>query len=155
MKLRHCLAFVVLAAFAVAKPATAQQLFFYPAQGQSQEQQNQDFGECHAWAIQQTGYDPMAQQAAPQQQATEGGVLRGAGRGALAGLAVGAIAGDAGEGAAIGAAAGGLIGGFRRRDQERQIEASQQQYQQQQAAGRDSYNRAVAACMQGRGYSVS
>lgn len=154
MKRTHCAAIAVLTALAVAGPATAQQLFFYPAQGQSQEQQNRDFGECHAWGIQQSGYDPMGQQQ-QQQQTAQGGVVSGAARGALAGVVVGAIAGDAGKGAAIGAAGGGLIGGFRRNDQERQIQANQQQYQQQQAAGRDSYNRAVAACMQGRGYSVS
>ena len=155
--MRHRLipAIVAMAFIATAGTAIAQELYFYPAQQQSQDQQNRDFGECHGWAIQQSGFDPMAQQAQPQQQATQGGVLQGAGRGAVTGLVVGAIAGDAGKGAAIGAAGGGLIGGFRRRDQERQIQANQQQYQQQQSAGRNSYNRALAACMQGRGYSVS
>ena len=155
MRYRRCLAIVIMAVFGTTGTGIAQQLYFYPSNGQSQDQLNRDSGECHAWAVQQSGFDPMAVQGGPPQQAMEGGVLRGAGRGAVAGLAVGAIAGDAGKGAAIGAAGGGLIGGFRRRDQERQQQASQQQYQQQQAAGRDSYNRAVAACMQGRGYSVS
>jgi hypothetical protein len=41
-----------------------------------------------------------------------------------------------------------LIGGMRRADQNRQVQA-------QQAQGASAYNRALAACMQGRGYSVN
>ena len=149
------LALTAFAALAVAQPATTQELYFYPSQGQSQQQQNQDFGECHAWAIQQSGYNPMAQQAPPPKEASQGGVLRGGARGAAAGAVIGAITGDAGKGAAAGAAGGALIGGFRRSDQRRQQDQAQRQYQQQQAAGRSSYNRAVSACMQGRGYGVS
>ena len=137
------------------QPAAAQQPFYYPAQGQTQDQQNRDFGECHAWAVQQTGFNPMSQQAAPQQEAAEGGLVRGGARGAALGAVGGAIAGDAGKGAAIGAATGALFGGFRRGDQRRQQDRAQQQYQQQQAQGRDTYNRAVGACMKGRGYTVS
>ncbi len=97
------------------QPVVAQQPFYYPANGQSQDQQNRDFGECHAWAVQQSGFNPMGQQAAPQQEAAQGGVVRGGARGAALGAVGGAIAGDAGKGAAIGAATGALFGGFRRR----------------------------------------
>ena len=38
--------------------APIEQLFIYPRQGQSEEQQAKDRYECHAWAVQQTGYDP-------------------------------------------------------------------------------------------------
>ena len=66
----------------------------------------------------------------------------------------------------IGAATGALVGGFRRRDQARQQEAQQQQYQQQVAAAQsqqaaqssgqqDMFNRALGACMQGRGYAIN
>jgi hypothetical protein len=34
------------------------QLFIYPRQGQSPQQQNNDRYECHYWAVNQTGYDP-------------------------------------------------------------------------------------------------
>ncbi|MGH7355628.1 MAG: hypothetical protein ACRELS_13755, partial [Candidatus Rokuibacteriota bacterium] len=64
----------------------------------------------------------------------------------------------AGKGAAIGAATGALFGGMRRRDD---MAAQQQQYDQamaqQQAAmaqGSSTYNRALGACMAGRGYTV-
>lgn len=149
------LSVIFVSAVAVAAPAIAQQLFFYPAQGQTQDQQNRDFGECHGWATQQSGFNPMAQQAPAPQEATQGGLLRGGARGAAAGAVVGAIAGDAGKGAAAGAAGGALIGAFRRGDQRRQQDQARRQSDQQQAAGRGSYNRALSACMQGRGYSVS
>lgn len=38
--------------------ASIDQLFIYPRQGQSEAQQAKDRYECHAWAVQQTGYDP-------------------------------------------------------------------------------------------------
>lgn len=141
------------------------QTYVYPAQGQSPEQQQTDEAECHIWAVQQSGFDPANPNAnvnaapPPSNEPQQGGLLKGAARGAAVGAVGGAIAGDAGKGAAIGAATGGLVGGFRRHDQRREQEAAQQNYQaqvqQQQAAGRDGYNRARAACLQGRGYTLS
>lgn len=156
-------------------PALAQQLIIYPSQGQSQEQQDKDRYECHTWAVQQSGFDPSVATAAapppaapppPAAQAPEGGLLRGAARGAAVGAVGGAILGDAGKGAAAGAATGALFGGFRRHDQRRQQAAEQEAYRQQEAqiqaqqqaggsAGRDTYNRAMRACLEGRGYTVS
>ncbi len=159
-----------------ALPAVAQGLFIYPTKGQTQEQQNRDRYECHAWAAQQTGFDPSRPQTAPSNvaqgrspppsEAPRGGLFRGAARGAALGAVGGAIAGNAGKGAAIGAATGALFGGFRRRDQRRrqayqqqQYQRQQQQYQQSQAQasqqGRNNYNRAMGACLSGRGYTVS
>lgn len=158
----------VLLGIFFAFPASAQDLFFYPAQGQTQDQLNLDKFECHTWAVQQTGFDPLSGQAAappPSAQPTQSvtaNPVRGAAGGALAGVAIGAIAGDAGKGAAIGAVGGGLVGGMRRRDQSAQRQQQEQAIQQQQAQQqvavsqqRDNYNRAVSGCMQGRGYSVS
>jgi hypothetical protein len=133
------------------------EMVIYPTKNQTKEQQDKDNFECYGWAKQQSGFDPMAPPTAsappPQQQAPKGGV----GRGALRGAAVGGIV-DGSDGAKTGAAAGAVIGGVRRRDQRRQQQVEQQQYEQQQAAqyqgNRDSYNRAYAACMDGRGYSV-
>lgn len=156
-------------------PAAAQQLYIYPTKGQSPEQQNRDRYECHTWAVQQTGFDPMNAQVAqypatsappPAQEAPRGGLLRGGARGAAIGAVGGAIGGNAGKGAAIGAATGALIGGFRRRDQRRRQQQQQQNYQQQQAqaqaqyqanasAQRGAYNRAMSACLSGRGYTVN
>lgn len=125
------------------------QLMIYPAQGQNPEQQQQDQYQCHTWSVQQSGYDPSNPQA---QSAPQGNMaketLRGGARGAAAGAAIGAIAGNAGEGAAIGAAAGG----FKRRFQERERE---QQAASAPPPGLDNYNRAMKACLEGRGYSVN
>ncbi len=154
--MRPILATVLFAGvmFLTAQRTIAQELFFFPAQGQTQQQQNQDFGECHAWAVQQSGFDPMVRQGGPPQAASQGGALRGGARGAAGGAVIGALTGNAGRGAAIGAAGGGLIGGFRRADQQRQQDADRRQFNQQQSAGHNTYNRALGACMQGRGYSV-
>lgn len=154
-----------------AGPVLAQDVYIYPTKGQSPEQQNRDRYECHTWAVQQTGFDPtnpqMAQPATPPpaREAPQGGLLRGGARGAALGAVGGAIAGDAGKGAAIGAATGALFGGMRRRDQRRREEQARRNYeaqqaqaqaQQQQAYGqrRNEYNRAMGACLSGRGYTV-
>jgi hypothetical protein len=143
-------------AVAVASPAMAQDLMIFPNKGQDQAQQDQDRGACHVWAVNQSGFDPAASPGAPPSsgQASEGGVVRGAARGAATGAIIGAIAGDAGKGAAIGAAGGGMMGGMRRNDQRRQQQAADQQWANQQRAGRDSYNRALTACLEGKGYTV-
>ena len=132
------------------------QLAIYPSKGQSEAQQSQDKGECHQWAINETGIDPsqLVTTTAPQSTGNDGKVVRGAARGAVAGVAIGAIAGDAGKGAAIGATAGGIGGVARqRRDtQTQQSIASQTEAQKQQAM--QKYEKAYGACLTGRGYSV-
>ena len=109
----------------------------YPARGQSVDQQNRDNYECAVWAQQQTGYDPAASTAT----GVGVGAAIGALGGAAAGAAIGAIAGDPGKGAAIGAVTGAVggaaIGGTT-----------------QYAKSKAGYERAFAACMGGRGYSV-
>lgn len=155
--LPHFLLTVALGTTCLLPSASAQEVFVYPNKGQSAEQTDKDKYACYEWAKQQSGYDPMAAQAsvAPPPSEPRGGVARGAARGAVGGAIIGEIAGDdAGEGAAIGAVAGGMFGGMRQREARMQQE---QQYQQQAAAsaGRaDTYNRAFAACLEGRGYTV-
>jgi len=41
-------------------PPVTHQMFVYPGNGQSQEQQSKDQYECHTWAVGQTGFDPTA-----------------------------------------------------------------------------------------------
>lgn len=143
--------------------AQSGQMYIYPSKGQSQQQQDKDRYECHSWAVQQTGFDPSKASPGnpnyydPQPyQSSQRHVLKGAGRGAAMGAVGGAIAGDAGKGAAAGAAVGGLAGGFRRRDERKQQAAAQQNQQAQaQAAQVGGYQRAMAACLQGRGYNVN
>jgi hypothetical protein len=39
-------------------PLSAERIFVYPRNGQSEEQQAKDRYECHSWAVSQTHYDP-------------------------------------------------------------------------------------------------
>jgi hypothetical protein len=127
------------------------QMYVYPAKGQSPEQQNKDQYECHSWAVQQTGFDPSkAYPSNPNsldpQPSSQRPLLKGAGRGAAMGAVGGAIAGNAGKGAAAGAAVGGMAGGFRRRDERKQQQAAQRQQAQAQNSQAAGYQRAMAAC---------
>jgi hypothetical protein len=124
-KLRAALAIVALPLLLLADSSRAQDIYIYPAKGQSQEQQGRDRYECHSWAVRQTGFDPSRPQTAAsdtthampnQPPPSQGHVVRGAARGAALGAVGGAITGDAGTGAAAGAAMGGLAGGMRRRN---------------------------------------
>jgi hypothetical protein len=166
-RLRLALAFVGLPVLLLTGSSRAQDIYAYPAKGQSQALQDRDRYECHSWAVKQTGFDPSRASAAasdsrpaPNQPApAQGHVVRGAARGAALGVVGGAITGNAGKGAAAGAAMGGLAGGMRRRDQK--LQQSQQQQVNAQASAnsqqsqRNAYHRAMAACLTGRGYTVN
>jgi hypothetical protein len=152
---KHVAIGILLAATAAL--ALAQKPIAYPARGQSQAQQNKDDAACYSWAKSSTGVDPASVAGTPVPQetgpATGGGErLGGAARGALGGAAIGAIAGDAGKGAGVGAVVGTMAGG--RRARENQATRNQQRASQQQQT-MDTYYRAYAACMSGRGYSIS
>jgi hypothetical protein len=141
-------------AVSLAAAAIAQQPIIYPSKGQSPEQQRKDQGECYAWAQQTTGIDPVALAGTPvqaQQQPSGHAVLGGAARGAVGGAAIGAIAGNAGKGAAIGAVVGTMGGAGRARANQAAAQEQAQANRQQQL---NTYNRAQAACLEGRGYTV-
>jgi len=136
---------------------SAQDLYVYPAQGQSAEQTRNDKAACHQWAAGQVGFDPRypARPGASATGPSGPGMVGGAVRGALLGTVGGAIAGDVGKGAAVGAATGALFGGIHRMDQ---ASAQQEWAQQQQAYDRQqraNFDRAMRACLEARGYSVS
>jgi hypothetical protein len=146
---------LLLAASLSAGPALAADLYIYPNKGQSPEQQSRDRYDCHTWAVQQTGFDPTkAQASAPPPPPPKGGVFKGGARGAAVGAVGGAIAGDAGTGAAIGASTGGLIGGMKQRGQAKQQQQAQANQAAQQQSALAAYNRALSACLSGRGYTV-
>lgn len=156
-------------------------VFVFGKNGQSADQQLKDESECYGSARQMTGIDPKAaapagktaeQKAAEQQEAAKnaqqakGGRAAGAARGAAGGAAIGAIAGDAGKGAGAGAVAGTMRGGAQQRQANAaaqkqaagQVAAKQQKEEEQaklaHAEGLDTFQRAFAACMDARGYSV-
>ena len=151
--MKTALPFLVAALLAT---GAAAQSFVYPAKGQSPQQQKQDEGQCHTWAVQQSHYDPAnpPQHIATAQPATTAtGVTPGAGaRGAMRGAVVGeVVGGDARTGAAVGAVA---ARGQSRRQNAAYQQQQQQAAQQQDQAGLSAYHRARGACLEGRGYSV-
>jgi len=148
----------LLGGISMVTTSTAQELIVFPNADQTKEQQQQDEFTCYNWAKGEAGFDPMAVPTAtepPPEQSSyrRGGIARGAVRGA----AVGGIVGDSDD-AKRGAAAGAFVGGMRRRDQKRKEEAERQQWEQEQqqiyAENRNRYNRAYAACMEGKNYTV-
>jgi len=151
----RCVIFIcVVILCLLATSALSQDPVVYPAKGQNQDQMEKDRYQCYGWAKQQTGFDPMQAPAQPQASTSRSSPLRGAAGGAAVGAVGGAIAGDAGKGAAIGAGTGALVGGVRmRREREQQAQARETQAAAY-SHGRDGYNRAFGACMEGRGYTV-
>ncbi len=155
MKTSYARSIAITVIVGVTMPVALAQQFVYPSKGQNPQQQKKDEGECYTWAVQQSGYDP-AKPPPPQQAAqpptTATGTTPGAGaRGAARGAVVGGIVGDAGAGAAAGAVAG------RGQSRRQNAAASQQQQQtstEQQMAAQSGFQKARAACLEGRGYSV-
>ena len=142
---------IFISALAFTVSASAAQ-FVFPAKGQSPEQQKKDEAECNTWAVGNSGYDPAKPAAAPQTstQATapKGARLRGAARGAIIGEVAGGDTGDA-------AIAGAVLGGSRARREAANAQAKQQeQAATQQKTNQANYNKARAACLEGKGYSV-
>ena len=126
-------------------------LSIYPANDQSPEQQKTDEGECYTWAADNSGYDPANPpniQAAPQPTGPSGARVRGAARGAVIGEVAG---GDAGQAAVAGA----VMGASRQRRSRRHAQQeSQAAVEGAHQTGLADFNKAKAACLEGRGYTV-
>ena len=145
-------------------PPPPQKIFVYPNNGQTAEQTDRDRYECHVWAVQQTGVDPSRADASPYERV----VVQPAnppGSGTVAGAIGGAIIGsiiagprNAGAGLVLGGATGAIVGSAADANAQAQAQQTQAQINQSAAAGRaraDSYRRALGACLQGRGYTVT
>jgi hypothetical protein len=171
-RLIWCAAAMLLGAAAAHAQTGAGASVIYPAKGQSAKQQDQDRYECHTWARGQSGFDPTQapQSAAPAQSAAatttpspSGAPVSGMAAGAMGGAAVAELTHhDAGRGAAAGAIGGAVIQRVKQQQaaqqQQAKQQAAQQQASQQQASVRSqqraTYERAMGACMEGRGYTV-
>ena len=121
--------------------------------GQSLEQARRDRYECHNWAVAQTGASPPVPAAEPANDG-KGELRRERIARAIAGAAIGGTIGglfgdwhDANEqvlaGAAVGAGIGAATAGAGRKEAAAAPE------------GPSDYLRALTACLEGRGYSVS
>ena len=148
---------VATLALLAALPAAAEDLRALEVQGrrgQSLEQARRDRYECHNWAVAQTGGSPPAGPIVAQQTEDEKRALRRerisrAIVGATIGGTLGGLFGDHHEpnesvlgGAALGAGIGAATAGVGRRKAE-------------EPEGPSDYLRALTACLEGRGYSVS
>jgi hypothetical protein len=165
--------FLATLAFLLPGAASAQQVYVFPKEGQSEQQMNQDKGVCAAWAQQQSGFDPMnppseqqlmTQAQQPQSTGSPAGagarVAGGAARGALVGSAIGKWTDNSRTNYGAAGAFIGSVRSARRQEakataqQQQAQHSAQQQAQTQLASMRDSYNRAFAACLEGKGYTV-
>ncbi len=167
----------LLALLAPGAGALASDFYVYPANGQSDEQLGRDRYECHRWAVGETGFDPMRMTDRPPPRVVRvpvarneaaGATIKGAAGGAVAGAVIGAGTqnhGGGGQGAVIGAMIGTVVGaaiedqGERNAREAAEAQARAQadelaQEQTERALGRANYRRAMAACLEGRGYTV-
>ena len=152
--------------------AATMNIYVFPTEGQTPEQQSKDEAECYGWAVQNTGNDPfeLEKQAAKQQQesaqakeqakdAGKGAGAKGAVKGAAAGALIGEIASDdAGKGAAYGAAAG-VIHGRRssrraQKEAEKQIEAQEKQAKAATEEAMGNFKKAFSVCLEAKKYMV-
>ena len=142
-------------------------VYFYPTKGQSEAQQDRDRYECYLWAVKQSGFDPGQAQLAPHQR-VEVTPAAPPGSDTAAGAVGGAIVGsmmaprhDRGFGMVFGALTGAMLGAASDAARQQQAQQVQQHYDAKEAQryarlekqSRD-YQRAMTACLEGRGYTV-
>jgi hypothetical protein len=148
-------------------PPPNTEVYAYPLQNQTPEQQDRDRFDCHDWAVKQTGFDPSAPGVPPHDQVrVVSGPPPGTNTaiGAVAGALLGAvIAGprNAGFGAVAGGITGAAVGSTgdaaNAQAQQAQINAARAQDARAMAAmeqNASAYRRAISACLDARGYSV-
>jgi hypothetical protein len=153
---RAAVAIAVAAAFCAAAGAVdLSQLQVTPQRGQSADQARRDRYECHNWAVEQSGEVPTTTPA-PNQDAIDAAkradrVARIA-TGAAIGAGIGGLFGgghNPGEDMLKGAAVGSVVGVA-----SGAVHDKKQQKQAGPEPGTD-YLRALSACLEGRGYTVS
>lgn len=158
MNFKRCAVLIAVTSLTLFAVSTfAEELYVYPAKGQSASKMEKDKSDCRTWAMNQGGTTASSQpqEASTQNSGPKGQRIKGSARGAAGGAAVGAIAGDAGKGAAIGAVAGEMRGGRQAREERREEKSeAQQKAQAQQQQTSNNFNKAYGACLEGRGYSV-
>jgi len=158
----------------LSQAANSQDIYVYPAKGQTDEQLAEDRYACHRWAVEESGFDPsLFDDVAPPKTVrvpvpkneAEGTTNKGAITGAVLGGVIGSHDGDAAEGAVIGAVLGTMAGaaieeqGQREAREKAEAEAQREadeiaQNKAELALRKSNYRRALTACLEGRGYTV-
>jgi hypothetical protein len=149
------------------KPNT--DVYAYPLNNQTPDQQERDRYECNAWAVKQSGFDPSGPNVPPHDRYRVVAVGPPPGSGTALGAVTGAILGaviagprNAGAGLVVGGVAGGLVGTAAEQQQRAAADAQAQQMVNSRSAQEmavidaraANYRRALGACFEGRGYSV-
>lgn len=147
------------------------EVYFYPDQNQSPQQQDKDRYECSRWAIQASNYDPAQAQLAPHQKirvVPENSPGSSIAAGAIVGGIIGSTVGgnnrgryrnnNNGAGLVFGALTGALIGAASEQasaNQAQRIEDTEnaKRYAIVEEQARN-YRRAITACLEGRNYTV-
>jgi hypothetical protein len=149
-------------------PPVQTNIYAYPMNGQTAEQQDRDRYDCFQWGIQQTGFDPSSPSIPPHEriQVVSGPPAVPPGAGVATGAVTGAVLGAliappwrAGTGALVGAVLGGVVGGAAESAQNQAAaQANTVVVQRQQSAQLErkaaDFKRATSACLEARGYSV-
>ncbi len=150
----------------------ALEVVVFPAEDQSNEQQQYDETKCYDWAVQRTRIDPRDikerrednedDQIARPNTGPDGSVIGGAVKGAVIGALIGAITGNAKKGVKIGAIAGGAagLGGKIARNQQSRNEYEQDVANQEIDDAIDKkeiekFKKAFCTCLDAKGYSTS
>jgi hypothetical protein len=173
---------VLCAAMAFGSQAAATPII-YPAKGQSPAQTDHDKYACYEWSKAQSSFDPVQPAPAPQPSAPPptsataapanangASSMTGMVKGAAGGAAVAELADrDTGKGAAVGVLGAAVRERMKQQQQQQQQQGAQAQQQQQvlqqqalqlaqqqsaRAQQRATFDRAFAACLEGRGYVV-
>lgn len=134
-------------------------LYIFPSDGQTKEQQEKDEFDCYKWAVEQSGVDPMNPpkvEAEQVQKGPDGAAVRGSAKGAAVGAAIGAAGGDAGKGAKVGATTGAIGGragtNAKKAEQQKQNNASAKAQEEELM---NNFKKAFSVCLEGKGYKVS
>ncbi|WP_096086317.1 hypothetical protein [Agaribacterium haliotis] len=164
---------LVYGALAFFSCAYASEVFYFPTNNQSPEQVEEEKGQCHSWAAEQSKFDPnkapssdelaqkmLAENPAPEMQGENRAVARGAARGAIIGSTVGRWNNNDRTQAGAAGAVAGAAATAKAADQHKQASAGahEQKIRQQAQAQLDKqhsdFNRAMQACMETKGYNI-
>lgn len=148
-------------------PALPTQVYFYPLHDQNPAQQDRDRYQCYLWAKEKTGFDPSGPQLAPHQRlqvisepAPGTDIVTGAITGAIIGSILSPAHGHH-DNTLVGAMAGAMIGAASETARQQNTHRLQADYDRQTSQRNAhiekkarNYQRAMMACLEGRGYSV-
>lgn len=147
--------------------ASSLDVFVFPQEGQSSEEQSKDQATCYSWAVDQSGNDPFELNKQLKNQQTSGSKaqqqanqsVRGAGaKGAARGAALGVLIEDDHEGAEKGAVAGALLARRKAKREKRNTKKAAQKATENQTAATEqqieSFRKAFSVCLEAKDYLV-